>query len=79
MITVAVTFNRGMMMSVLLMLKRWIIDIPVRSNLNQMKMSPDSKWVVCYHDISANGGGSTTGGAVSLMPSVSLVLWLNGI
>ena len=30
-----------------------------------MKMSPDGKWVVCYHDVSAEDGGTSSGGAIS--------------
>ena len=64
--TRAVTFNRGSNdVSVVDAETLDVVEVAVRSNLNQMKMSPDGKWVVCYHDVNADGGGTTSGGAVS--------------
>ena len=62
----AVTFNKGSDdISIIDSETLAVSDVEIRSNLNQMKMSPDGKWVICYHDISAEGGGSSSGGAIS--------------
>ena len=42
-----------------------VSDISIRKNLNQMKMSADGDWAICYHDVSAEGGGASSGGAIS--------------
>ena len=62
----AVTFNRGSdSVSVIAADSLDVVDVPVRSNLNQMKMSRDGEWAICYHDVSAENGGQTNGGAIS--------------
>lgn len=64
--TRAVTFNNGSDdISIIDAESLSVSDVAIRSNLNQMKMSPDGKWVVCYHDVSAESGGSSSGGAIS--------------
>ena len=40
-------------------------NVDIRADLNQMKLSPDGKWVICYHDLNAEEGGSSSGGAIS--------------
>ena len=52
--TRAVTFNNGSDdISIIDSETLSVSDVSIRSNLNQMKMSPDGKWVVCYHDVLA--------------------------
>ena len=64
--TRAVTFNNGSDdISIIDAETLSVSDVSIRSNLNQMKMSPDGKWVVCYHDVSAEDGGTSSGGAIS--------------
>lgn len=64
--TRAVTFNNGSDdISIIDAETLSVSDVEIRSNLNQMKMSPDGKWVVCYHDVLAENGGSSSGGAIS--------------
>jgi len=62
----AVTFNKGSdSLSVIVAESLEVSDIAIRSNLNQMRMSPDGNWAVCYHDVSAEDGGTAGGGAIS--------------
>jgi DNA-binding beta-propeller fold protein YncE len=62
----AVTFNRGSdTVSVIAAESLDVVDVPIRDNLNQMKMSSDGAWAICYHDISAENGGISSGGAIS--------------
>jgi DNA-binding beta-propeller fold protein YncE len=62
----AITFNKGSdSLSVIIAETLEVTDISIRQNLNQMKMSPDGKWASCYHDVNADGGGSSAGGAIS--------------
>lgn len=64
--TKAITFNAGSdSISIIDSASMDVFDISVRSNLNQMKLSPDGKWVICYHDLSAEEGGTGSGGAIS--------------
>lgn len=64
--TRAVTFNKGSdSLSIIDAETMDVTDVEVRSNLNQMKMSPDGMWAICYHDIGADGGGVSDGGAIS--------------
>lgn len=63
---VAVTFNQGSnSLSVIDAETLSVQDVQVRGNLNNMKLSPDGNWVVCYHDLNGENGGSGTGGAIS--------------
>ena len=49
----AVTFNAGSdSVSIIDAETLAVTEVEVRDNLNAMKMSPDGKWVICYHDIS---------------------------
>lgn len=62
----AVTFNKGSdSVSIIVSESLEVSDISIRKNLNQMKMSDDGDWAICYHDVSAEGGGSSSGGAIS--------------
>jgi len=62
----AVTFNKGSdSISVIDSETLDVTDIEIRKNLNQMKMSSDGKWAICYHDVGAEGGGTSSGGAIS--------------
>lgn len=64
--TRAVTFNKGSdSVSVIDADTLEVDEIDVRKNLNQMKMSSDGAWAVCYHDVNAVGGGVSAGGAIS--------------
>jgi hypothetical protein len=64
--TRAVTFNKGSNdISIIDAETLDVSEVAIRDNLNQMRMSPDGNWVVCYHDVSADGGGSVSGGAVT--------------
>lgn len=64
--TRAVTFNKGSEdVSVIDSETLDVAEVAIRPNLNQMKMSPDGNWVICYHDIGAEDGGQVTGGAVT--------------
>ena len=62
----AVTFNDGSnSLSIIDANTLSVQDVSVRNNLNMMTMSPDGKWVVCYHDVTEENGGQGTGGAIS--------------
>ena len=62
----AVTFNKGSdSISVIDSETLEVTDIEIRKNLNQMKMSSDGNWAICYHDVGAEDGGSSSGGAIS--------------
>ena len=54
-----------------------VLPVDIRANLNQMKMSPDGKWVICYHDISHSDSSNSTGGAVTFN-AISIVDLENG-
>ena len=63
---VAVTFNQGSnSLSVIDSQSLSVQEVEVRGNLNNMKLSPDGNWVVCYHDLNGENGGQGTGGAIS--------------
>ena len=62
----AVTFNKGSNdISIIDAETLDVTEVAIRDNLNQMRMSPDGNWVVCYHDVGAENGGSISGGAVT--------------
>ena len=62
----AITFNKGSnSISVIDSETLEVTDIEIRKNLNQMKMSEDGNWAICYHDVNADGGGVSSGGAIS--------------
>ena len=64
--TRAVTFNKGSNdISIIDAQTLDVTEVTIRDNLNQMRMSPDGNWVICYHDVGADGGGSINGGAVT--------------
>lgn len=64
--TRAVTFNKGSNdISIIDSETLDVSEVTIRDNLNQMRMSPDGNWVICYHDVGADGGGSIEGGAVT--------------
>lgn len=64
--TRAVTFNKGSnTISIIEAETLDVTEVEVRNNLNQMKMSPDGKWAICYHDVTADGGGVADGGSIS--------------
>ena len=64
--TRAVTFNKGSNdISIIDAESLDVTEVTIRDNLNQMRMSPDGNWVICYHDVGAEGGGSVNGGAVT--------------
>jgi hypothetical protein len=64
--TRAVTFNKGSNdISIIDAQTLDVTEVTIRDNLNQMRMSPDGNWVICYHDVGADGGGSVNGGAVT--------------
>ncbi|MGC6510765.1 MAG: YncE family protein [Myxococcota bacterium] len=64
--TRAVTFNKGSdSISIIDADSLDVTEVEVRNNLNQMKMSPDGKWVICYHDVNADDGGTADGGSIS--------------
>ena len=67
----AVTFNAGSdSISVIDAETLDVSEVEVRDNLNAMMMSPDGRWVLCYHDM--DGEDQDDGGAVSFN-EVSLV------
>ena len=60
--TTAVTFNAGSdSISVVDTQTLAVTEVEIRSNLNQMKISPDGRWVICYHDASAEDDGRVAG------------------
>lgn len=62
----AITFNKGSnSVSIIDADSLEVSEVEVRRNLNQMKMSAQGSWAVCYHDVGAEGGGSSSGGAIS--------------
>ena len=62
----AVTFNKGSnSVSIIDADSLDVAEVEIRTNLNQMKMSAQGSWAVCYHDVGAEGGGSSSGGAIS--------------
>jgi DNA-binding beta-propeller fold protein YncE len=62
----AVTFNQGSSsVSVIDADSLDVSEVDIRRNLNQMKMSSQGEWAICYHDVGAEGGGSSSGGAIS--------------
>ena len=62
----AITFNDGSdSISIIDAQTMDVTDISIRANLNQMKMSPDGKWIICYHDLNGENGGASSGGAIS--------------
>jgi DNA-binding beta-propeller fold protein YncE len=64
--TRAVTFNKGSNdISIIDAETLDVTEVTIRDNLNQMRMSPDGNWVICYHDVGADNGGSVNGGAVT--------------
>ena len=64
--TKAVTFNQGAnSLSVIDAETLEVLDIDIRSNLNQMRMSPDGRWVICYHDLSVDSDDVAQGAAIS--------------
>ena len=64
--TRAVTFNKGSNdISIIDAETLDVTEVTIRDNLNQMRMSPDGNWVICYHDVGAENGGSVNGGAVT--------------
>ena len=64
--TKAVTFNQGAnSLSVIDTETLAVSDIDIRSNLNQMKMSPDGRWAICYHDLSVDSDDLAQGAAIS--------------
>ena len=61
-----ITFNKGSNdISIIDAETLDVTEVTIRDNLNQMRMSPDGNWVVCYHDVGADGGGSVNGGLVT--------------
>ncbi len=74
----AVTFNEGSDdLSVIDTDTLDVVSVEVRSNLNQMKVSPDGRWAICYHDISAEDDtdpdGSISYNEISIVDLDSLV------
>ena len=62
----AVTFNKGSnSVSIIDADTLDVSEVEIRTNLNQMKMTSQGTWAVCYHDVGAEGGGSSSGGAIS--------------
>lgn len=58
----AVTFNMGSSsVSVIDANSLEVTDVDVRSNLNQLKMSPDGVWAICYHDLAGEAVNNTSG------------------
>ena len=54
--TRAVTFNEGSdSVSIIEADTLAVTEVEVRDNLNAMAMSPDGRWVVCYHNLDAEG------------------------
>jgi DNA-binding beta-propeller fold protein YncE len=49
-----------------------VVEVPVRENFNNMVMSPDGRWVICYHDQAIEEETSGSGG-VSSFNEISLV------
>ena len=73
----AVTFNAGSnSISIIDSSTMESTDVKIRSNLNQMKMSPDGNWVLCYHDINSEesnlSGGAISYNAMSIVNLTSL-------
>jgi DNA-binding beta-propeller fold protein YncE len=64
--TRAVTFNEGSdSVSIIDAESLAVTEVAVRNNLNAMVMSPDGRWVICYHDLDAEDGSDTTSGSIS--------------
>jgi hypothetical protein len=70
--TKAIVFNRGS--DDLTVIDTDTLDkitIDIRDNFNQMKVSPDGVWAICYHDANAEDEGSS--GGVQSYSEVSVV------
>lgn len=64
--TLAVTFNEGSdSLSVVSAETLAVSEVAVRDNLNQMVMSSDGRWAICYHDLAAEDGEPDYDGAIS--------------
>ena len=62
----AVTFNKGSSsVSIINADNLDVSEVDIRRNLNQMKMSAQGEWAICYHDVGAEDGGTSSGGAIS--------------
>lgn len=60
--TLAVTFNTGSdTVSILDAATLAVTEVEVRENLNAMVMSPDGRWVICYHDSAVEDDGDDDG------------------
>ncbi|NOY26767.1 MAG: hypothetical protein GXP62_12915 [Oligoflexia bacterium] len=74
----AVTFNEGDdSVSIIDAESMTVSDVDVRSNFNTMSMSPDGRWVVCWHDTDStqtesNGGGAESFNEVSFVDTENL-------
>jgi DNA-binding beta-propeller fold protein YncE len=77
--TRAVTFNIGSDdLSIIDSASMDVTEVEIRSHLNQMKLSPDGRWAICYHDLSADDGsdvdpGALTYNAISIVDLENLV------
>ena len=70
--TRAVTFNKGSNdISIIDAETLDVTEVTIRDNLNQMRMSPDGNWVICYHDVGADGGGRRIDGMNPYLPHPS--------
>ena len=64
--TLAVTFNEGSdSISIIDAETLSVTEVAVRDNLNQMVLSDDGRWVICYHDLAAEDGAPDYDGAIS--------------
>jgi len=62
----AVTFNVGSDdVSIIDAHTLEVTNVSVRPNLNQMAMSPDGRWVICYHDVDSEVDGASGSGSIS--------------
>ena len=64
--TRAVTFNEGSdSVSIIDAATLAVSEVEVRDNLNQMVMSSDGRWIICYHDLAADDDTPDYDGAIS--------------
>ena len=64
--TKAITFNEGSDdISVINAETLEVMTVAVRDNFNAMEMSPDGRWVICFHDGNVDTGTGSEGGLQS--------------
>jgi DNA-binding beta-propeller fold protein YncE len=70
----AVVFNQGdATVSIVDAATLDTVAVAVRPNLNQMKLSPDGRWAMLWHDVAAEKAGEVATGGATSYNEVSLV------